>query len=117
MTVYFPGPYTFKDRILSRTIYFTFQDRILYNLITLDYIGKKSVFFCPQMTLRHFPAKKKSRIFHSHIFSTRKVVWIFCPQMTLTEFPKKIFVDFLSTNDAHSNPNLWIFCPQFPDRG
>ena len=33
-TVYFQlGPYTFQDRILSKTVYFTFQDRILYNLI------------------------------------------------------------------------------------
>ena len=33
-TVYFQlGPYTFQDRILSKTVYFTFQVRILYNLI------------------------------------------------------------------------------------
>ena len=65
---------------------------------------KKVWFFCPQMTLRHFPAKKNQEFFtvvylilgkwcgffvHKwrSLNSQKNFLWIFCPQMTLTQFP------------------------------
>ena len=41
--------------------------------------------------------QKNSRIFQSHVFSIRKMVWIICPQMTLSHFPTKKKINFFFT--------------------
>ena len=91
MIVYFPGPYTFKDHLL-------------YNLITLDYIGKKSGFFVHKWRSDTSQQRKSKEFFiliclvlgkwcgffvHKwrSLNSQKKFLWIFCPQMTLTQIP------------------------------
>ena len=68
-------------------------------------IRKMVWIFCPQMTLSHFPTKKKINFFFTVMYlvlgkwcgffvhkwrslnSQKKFLWIFCPQMTLTQIP------------------------------
>ena len=60
-TVYFPaGPYILQDRIFSRTVYFTFQDRIFYHIIHLA---------APSTNLKTLLIKKSTEIIFKRLKS------------------------------------------------
>ena len=83
-TVYFPGSYTFKNSILYHrplkiSVHFR-PSSPKYDWLPWD--GRKFRIrssASEEACLRQFPTKKNSRIFHSHVFSIRK--------MTLTQIP------------------------------